>query len=173
MKNIKTLVTNEPFNKQFRRCIILMFESALFMKFAVYMQATFHRREWIWDLNKKSFRLDGLLDIARSPLIFFAQIISPIFILEMESRPCGRRGISVKLEKWNKVMQCSFEEKYKHCQRHNGPEGWVLLTKVTDFSHITRSKTKLDQISSPECWPRTKFKISTSANMSISTKLRI
>ena len=114
MKNIKTLVTNEPFNKQFRRCIILMFESALFMKFAVYMQATFHRREWIWDLNKKSFRLDGLLDIARSPLIFFAQIISPIFILEMESRPCGRRGISLKLEKWNKVMQCWFEEKYEN-----------------------------------------------------------
>ena len=35
----------------------------------------------------------------------------------------------------------------KHCQRHNGPEGWVLLTKVTS------SYTNLDQIP--------KFKIST------------
>ena len=51
----------------------------------------------------------------------------------------------------------------KHCQRHNGPEGWVLLTKVTYFSHITRSNTKFDQISSLEYWPSTSFKISTTA----------
>ena len=31
---------------------------------------------------------------------------------------------------------------YKHCQRHNGPEGWVLLTKVTSLGHITSSKHK-------------------------------
>ena len=61
----------------------------------------------------------------------------------------------------------------KHCQRHNGPEDWVLLTKVTYFSHITRSNTKFDQISSSEYWPSTNFKISTSANISISTKLKI
>ena len=41
----------------------------------------------------------------------------------------------------------------KHCQRHNGPEGWVRLTKVTYFSHITISKTKFDHISSSEYWP--------------------
>ena len=40
----------------------------------------------------------------------------------------------------------------KHCQRHNGPEGWVL---------ITSSKTNLDQISSSETRPSTNFKIST------------
>ena len=27
---------------------------------------------------------------------------------------------------------------HKHCQRHNGPEDWVLLTKVTCSGHITR-----------------------------------
>ena len=27
----------------------------------------------------------------------------------------------------------------KHCQRHNGPEGWVHLTKVTSLGHITSS----------------------------------
>ena len=30
-------------------------------------------------------------------------------------------------------------EEMKHCQRHNGPEGWVLVTKVTSLGHITRS----------------------------------
>ena len=40
----------------------------------------------------------------------------------------------------------------KHCQRHNGPEGWV---------HITSSNTNLDEISSSEFWPSINFKIST------------
>ena len=52
----------------------------------------------------------------------------------------------------------------KHCQRHNGPEGWVRLTKVTYFSRITRSNTKFDQISSSKYWSSAKFKISTSAS---------
>ena len=34
----------------------------------------------------------------------------------------------------------------KHCQRHNGPEGWVHLIKVTSWGHITSSNTNLDQI---------------------------
>ena len=59
---------------------------------------------------------------------------------------------------------CLMADDTKHCQRHNGPEDWVLLTKVTYFSHITRSNTKFDQISSSEYWPSTSFKISTSAN---------
>ena len=37
---------------------------------------------------------------------------------------------------------------YKHCQRHNGPEGRVQLTKVACIGHITNSNTNLDQISS-------------------------
>ena len=28
----------------------------------------------------------------------------------------------------------------KHCQRHNGPEGWVLITKVSYLGHITSSQ---------------------------------
>ena len=36
--------------------------------------------------------------------------------------------------------------KYKHCQRHNGPEGWVHLAKVTSWGHITN----LDHILSSE-----------------------
>ena len=31
------------------------------------------------------------------------------------------------------------QSKQKHCQRHNGPEGWVHLTKVTSWGHITSS----------------------------------
>ena len=47
------------------------------------------------------------------------------------------------LQKWQGPCNCYS----KHCQRHNGPEGWVLLTKVTS------PYTNLDQIP--------KFKIST------------
>ena len=49
----------------------------------------------------------------------------------------------------------------KHCQRHNGPEDWVHLTKVTSWVHITNSNTYLDQISSSESRPSIDFKIST------------
>jgi len=34
----------------------------------------------------------------------------------------------------------------KHCQRHNGTEGWVLLTKVSSLGRIANSYTNLDQI---------------------------
>ena len=34
----------------------------------------------------------------------------------------------------------------KHCQRHNGPEGWVKLAKVICLGHITTSNIKFDQI---------------------------
>ena len=61
----------------------------------------------------------------------------------------------------------------KHCLRHNRREGWVVPTKVTYFSHITRSNTKFDQFSSPEYWPSTNFNIPTSADISISSKLKI
>ena len=40
----------------------------------------------------------------------------------------------------------------KHCQRHNGPEGWV---------HITQSCTNLDKISISESWLSINFKFST------------
>ena len=46
----------------------------------------------------------------------------------------------------------------KHCQRHNGPVGWVLLTKVTSLGHITSSFTNLEQ-TSLEYRPSTNFKI--------------
>ena len=50
---------------------------------------------------------------------------------------------------WSEVKSRS---RIKHCQWHNGPEGWVL---------ITSSKTNLDQISSSESRPSINFKIST------------
>ena len=40
--------------------------------------------------------------------------------------------------------------KMKYCQRHNGPEGWVHLAKVTFWGHNTTSNTNLDHISSSE-----------------------
>ena len=49
---------------------------------------------------------------------------------------------------WKWVARCfqlakAFE--LKHCQRHNGPEGWVLLTKVTSLGHITNSYANLQK----------------------------
>ena len=49
----------------------------------------------------------------------------------------------------------------KHCQWHNGPKGWVLLTKVTSLGHIASSYKNLHQISSSESRPSINFKIST------------
>ena len=54
-----------------------------------------------------------------------------------------------------------LSHRFKHCQRHNGPEDWVHLTKVTSWGHITNSNTNLDQISSSESRPSINFKIST------------
>ena len=55
------------------------------------------------------------------------------------------------LEKQNCVMDLLMCNP-KHCQRHNGPEGWV---------HIISSNTNLDQISFSESRPSINFKIST------------
>ena len=43
---------------------------------------------------------------------------------------------------WTENSRLSNEDglKSKHCQRHNGPEGWVHLTKVTSWGHITISQ---------------------------------
>ena len=44
-----------------------------------------------------------------------------------------------KLWFFGEDQKCSWGSKIKHCQRHNGPEGWVHLTKVTSWGHITSS----------------------------------
>ena len=41
---------------------------------------------------------------------------------------------------WHPLVTQPPRSLFKHCQRHNGPEGWVLLTKETS------SYTNLDQI---------------------------
>ena len=58
-------------------------------------------------------------------------------------------------------------EEMKHCQRHNEPEGWVLLTKVTSLGHIRSLYTKLDKISSSEST------LKSQPNISILTKLKL
>ena len=60
----------------------------------------------------------------------------------------------------------------KHCQRHNGPEGW-LLTKVTSLGHITSSYTNLDQTSSKSRPSTNSNSTKSQPNISISTKLRL
>ena len=83
----------------------------------------------------------------------------PHALVESLSRRPGRRwgGTSlwrlwhrfpalIKLGIRLKILQSQF--KAKHCQGHNGPEGWVHLTKVTSLGHVTSSYPNLDQISS-------------------------
>ena len=48
----------------------------------------------------------------------------------------------------NLFPQLSWYPWKKHWQRHNGPEGWILLTKVTPLGHSTKSNTNLDLTSS-------------------------
>ena len=60
----------------------------------------------------------------------------------------------------NNIYPLMYTFKYrKHCQRHNGPKGWVPFTKVTLLGHITSSYTNLDQTSS-KSWPSTNLEIS-------------
>ena len=67
----------------------------------------------------------------------------------------------------SQILNNYFE---KHCQRHNGPEGWVLLTKLTAFGHITSSYTNLDQtLQNLDQAPTSKSQ----PNISISTKLKL
>ena len=52
---------------------------------------------------------------------------------------------------WRLLWMLQGKREYiKHCQRHNGPQGWVHLAKVTSWGHITSSDTNLDHISSSE-----------------------
>ena len=66
----------------------------------------------------------------------------------------GNAGYCVVLDgiKNTKILKKN-DKILKHCQRHNGPEGWVLITKVSYLGHITSSQTNLDQISSSKSWP--------------------
>ena len=67
--------------------------------------------------------------------------------------------------------QSHYRFKYiKHCQRHNGPEGWVLVTKVTYLGHITNYHTNLEQTSS-ESRPSTNYKISTKHQQNFNLKI--
>ena len=69
----------------------------------------------------------------------------------------------------------------KHCQRHNGPEGWVLLTKetssYTNLDQIPKFKilTKhqhFDQTLTSKSWPNIHFITSPSLSSKILTKLQ-
>ena len=66
--------------------------------------------------------------------------------------PSPQFGQLVQLFFWRRNSRFEGQFRTKHCQRHNGPEGWVLITKVSYLGHITSSQTNLDQISSSKSW---------------------
>ena len=75
--------------------------------------------------------------------------------------------------------------KMKHCQRHNGPEGWVHLIKVTSWGNIASSNTNLIKfifristkhqlLSQTSASPiNLEFKILTKPSFRISTKIQL
>ena len=75
------------------------------------------------------------------------------------------------LLKWIRVVRRAYKRGLliKHCQRHNGPEDWVHLTKVTSWGHITNSNTNLDQISFSE----SRLISKSQPNITISTILKL
>ena len=83
------------------------------------------------------------------------------------SRPCKGSLLENILfacsEAWKNWIHQSDQGRCwsKHCQRHNGPEGWVLVTKVNSLGRITSSQTNLDQISSSYSRRSSNFKTST------------
>ena len=86
---------------------------------------------------------------------------SPCLNCELRSRnlrpkfklrcPCVQSFSVFSSNKW--LVELWTFPHYKHCQRHNEPKDWVLLTKFIYFSHITRANTKTDQILSSSYWP--------------------
>ena len=91
----------------------------------------------------------------------------------------SERGYDANLKEHCKIKlfvphQFKLNLDLKHCQRHNGPEGWVLLCHIASFH------TNLDQIAPSESQPSINFKISTklkhfekNLNFKILTKIKL
>ena len=62
---------------------------------------------------------------------FYFLMQRPIFLLHSTTAPFLPSSIII----WSTLTQSNVVE--KHCQRHNGSKGWVLLTKVTFLGHIS------------------------------------
>ena len=95
--------------------------------------------------------------------------------------------ISGMTETMKRLLGNHISDKNKHCQKHNGLEGWVLLTKITSFviskflhkfwsNFISRISTKhqlqnLNQISAFRL--NLNFIILTKPSFRISTKIKL
>ena len=119
----------------------------------------------IWSSRCESFSASAesckyfweLLIMSSAVLMSRASCLDETCLPKSENLERKNQGMTMT---WGYIIGIVFHHNLKHCQRHNGPEGWVLLTKVTSLGHITSSYTNLDQTSS-ESRPSTNFKIST------------
>ena len=111
----------------------------------------------LWKLIRRTSRISQASSIN---LLFYATIPPPHTHTQTNSHPVMiySRGKSLmlvlKLLPWKKrkkqFLNIIIAIIDKHCQRHNGPEGWVHLAKVTSWGHIRNSNISLDHISSSE-----------------------
>ena len=107
--------------------------------------------------------------IAAAPDSHVAQTPSPKLLKDIvRYSPFPSEQFTFKSDKYGRTVNIKTftsigdnTHQMKHCQRHNGPEGWVLLNKVTSLGHIASSYTNLYHISSSESRPSNNFKIST------------
>ena len=88
----------------------------------------FKNRTW---LRKTSFKVETTWWWSRALETLSAKPENDIHSL--------RRKSSLKFEVWTQLsgngngLWSLNTVEWKHCQRPNGPEGWILLTKVTSF----------------------------------------
>ena len=107
---------------------------------------------------------------------FFVKFANHFFYWNIQEcyETYGKRG-------WRSHLTTFWCYDYKHCQRHNGPEGWVLRTKVTSLSCITRSKIfristkhQLQNLNQTSAFRQNlNLKILTKPSLRISTKIKL
>ena len=100
-----------------------------------------------WTLQVKQSNKDDHHIRKQSEWKVYDHAIYYVFISKRIRNPRSNTSNDIKFH-WNHL----FIVWHKHRQRHNGPEGWV---------HITRSYTNLDKISISESRLSITFKIST------------
>ena len=99
----------------------------------------------LWAFASEPDKLPDRVNFANLVADYLVNICILVICTRMPDKTPGATYISIE------GNDLSFQDK-KHCQRHNGPKGWV---------HITISYTNLDQISSSKSRTGINFKIST------------
>ena len=95
------------------------------IKLAIFLQNNILER-WNWNQNLFCFAFSvifALFWVAKNQIHIYIYIVF----------------VGYNYLKTTQELRMLSRSLFKHCQRHNGPEGWVLITKVTYLCHIASS----------------------------------